>query len=154
MAVHEPDEIQAHLQEVRARRAQMRESLTAVLDALAVPLGRPDVWRERARTALAELAHDFADHVAMAERPDGMFGVLLEDYPRLTGPVETLLAEHASLGEDLSGALATLDRGGPVEDLPALREELTALVGRFVRHRQRGSDLLWEAYAVDIGGQG
>ncbi|WP_289017833.1 hemerythrin domain-containing protein [uncultured Ornithinimicrobium sp.] len=154
MAVHGAEEIQSHLQEVRARRAQMRESLTAVLDALAVPLGRPDVWRERARTALAELAHDFADHVDMAERPDGMFGVLLQDYPRLTGPVETLLGEHASLSEDLSAALATLDRDGPVEDLPALREELTALVGRFVRHRQRGSDLLWEAYAVDIGGQG
>jgi len=26
------------------------------------------------------------------------------------------------------------------------------LLGRLVRHRQRGSDLLYEAWAVDIGG--
>ena len=29
---------------------------------------------------------------------------------------------------------------------------MTRLLGRLVRHRQRGSDLLYEAWAVDIGG--
>ena len=30
----------------------------------------------------------------------------------------------------------------------------TELVGRVVRHRQRGADLIYEAYEVDIGGSG
>ena len=33
-----------------------------------------------------------------------------------------------------------------------VRDDVTRLLGRLVRHRQRGSDLLYEAWAVDIGG--
>jgi hypothetical protein len=29
----------------------------------------------------------------------------------------------------------------------------TALLGRLLRHRQRGSDLVYEAYQIDIGGE-
>ena len=39
-------------------------------------------------------------------------------------------------------------------DLPAFREELTTLMGRLRRHRQAGSDLIYEAYDVDLGGSG
>jgi hypothetical protein len=27
-------------------------------------------------------------------------------------------------------------------------------MGQLVRHRQKGADLVWEAYDVDLGGQG
>ena len=33
-----------------------------------------------------------------------------------------------------------------------LRVELTALLAALARHRQRGADLVYEAYAVDLGG--
>ncbi|MDQ1458785.1 MAG: hypothetical protein QOI08_269, partial [Actinomycetota bacterium] len=33
-----------------------------------------------------------------------------------------------------------------------LRVELTALLAALARHRQRGADLVFEAYAVDLGG--
>ncbi len=33
-----------------------------------------------------------------------------------------------------------------------LRVELTALLAALARHRQRGADLIYEAYAVDLGG--
>ncbi|HSP59594.1 MAG TPA: hypothetical protein VLO09_00910 [Ornithinimicrobium sp.] len=153
MAAHGPEELEVYLQEVRARRAEMRESLTAVLDALAVPLGRTDVWPDRVRAALIELAHDFEDHIGVTERPDGMFGDVLDGQPRLVRSVEMLLAEHAPLREDIEGSLALLEPGAAV-DLADVRERVTGLVGRLVRHRQRGSDLIYEAYAVDIGGQG
>ena len=39
-------------------------------------------------------------------------------------------------------------------DLAGHREAATRLLDRLVRHRQRGSDLIYEAYAVDIGGSG
>jgi hypothetical protein len=35
----------------------------------------------------------------------------------------------------------------------SVRDLGTALLGRLVRHRQRGSDLVFEAYEVDIGGE-
>ena len=41
-----------------------------------------------------------------------------------------------------------------VEDLThsGERVELTALLAALARHRQRGADLVYEAYAVDLGG--
>jgi hypothetical protein len=35
----------------------------------------------------------------------------------------------------------------------AVRDLGMALLASLVRHRQRGSDLVYEAYAVDIGGE-
>ncbi|MFK5633734.1 MULTISPECIES: hemerythrin domain-containing protein [unclassified Ornithinimicrobium] len=153
MVAPQVEDFETYIQTVRARRAEMRESLAAVDDALAVPLGKPLVWRERVRAALAELAHDFEDHIGLTECTDGLFSAILDGHPRLVRSVETLLAEHSALREDIAGCLAILDRGDAIADLPAFREELTALVGQLVRHRQRGSDLIYEAYAVDIGGQ-
>jgi hypothetical protein len=45
-------------------------------------------------------------------------------------------------GEVASGAWP-LDRA---------RDDLQRLIGAVVRHRQKGADLVWEAYNVDIGG--
>jgi hypothetical protein len=47
-----------------------------------------------------------------------------------------------------------LEHGGTIGDLPAFREEVTTLMGQLVRHRQKGADLVYEAYDVDLGGSG
>ena len=39
------------------------------------------------------------------------------------------------------------------EDVDGVRRLGTALLGLLVRHRQRGSDLVYEAYELDIGGE-
>jgi len=57
----------------------------------------------------------------------------------ISGQVDTLLARVAT-----SDVISDVDR---VRDLG------TALLGRLVRHRQRGSDLVYEAYQFDIGGE-
>ena len=41
------------------------------------------------------------------------------------------------------------DYDGWVDDL---RTELTALLAALAKHRQRGADLVYEAFDVDIGG--
>jgi len=40
------------------------------------------------------------------------------------------------------------------EAVAAHREAATKMVGMLIRHRQRGSDLTYQAYQVDIGGMG
>ena len=40
-----------------------------------------------------------------------------------------------------------------IEEVDRVRGLGTALLGRLVRHRQRGSDLVFEAYEFDIGGE-
>jgi hypothetical protein len=147
-------ELTAFLDQVRARRAELHESLSAVDLALESAIGRGGAWRERVHAALAELAHDFSDHVEITERPGGIYDRIQAFAPRLGTAIDRLRAEHRDLAEAIGGYLAVLEHGGTVADLPAFREELTTLVRRVRRHRQAGGDLVYQAYEVDLGGSG
>ena len=121
-------EITAYLEEVRAHRGELGEAMRALDDALAMPLGLGQLWRRRVRAALTELAHDLDDHVSLTEAPGGLYADLRTRSPRLASGVEAQLADHIHFVTEV-GRLNLL-----------------------ARHRQRGSDLIYEAYAVDIGG--
>ena len=147
-------ELTAYLDQVRRRRAELHESLSAVDLALESAIGSGSAWRERVRAALAELAHDFSDHVEVTERPGGIYDRIRTSAPRLQPAIDRLRAEHRDFAGAIDGFLAVLEHGGTVADLPAFREEVTILVGRLRRHRQVGGDLVYEAYEVDLGGSG
>jgi hypothetical protein len=144
----------AYMERMRAHRAELRDSVAAVDDALASPIARGGAWRERVRAALAELSHDFRDHVELTEGPGGIYEGVRSSSPRLIAAVDRLTGEHVRYAEAIRGYLAVLEHGGTIGDLPAFREEVTTLMGELVRHRQKGGDLVYEAYAVDLGGQG
>ena len=148
------DELARYFERVRAHRAELRDSVAAVDFALESPIARGGMWRERVRAAMAELAHDFQDHIELTESPGGIYDRAKRSAPRLAGTVDRLLAEHRDLREAIAGYLAVLEHGGTTADLPVFREELTTLMGRLVRHRQKGGDLVYEAYDVDLGGSG
>jgi hypothetical protein len=139
------------LQGIRRRRAELRDSLSALESALAAPApGRLAQWTERVCAALMELSADFRVHVVIAEAPDGIYARAMRSAPRVAKAVERLATEHIELTarmEQLLDALAA-PSATTAEDV---RDDLTHLLGRLVRHRQRGSDLLYEAWAVDIG---
>ncbi|MGW5241210.1 hemerythrin domain-containing protein [Monashia sp. NPDC004114] len=148
------EQLARHIERVRAHRAELRESVAAVDFALESPIARGGMWRERVRAAMAELHHDFQDHIDLTESPGGIYDRAKRSAPRLSGKIDRLLAEHRELHEAIGGYLAVLEHGGTTADLPAFREELTTLMGRLVRHRQQGGDLVYEAYDVDLGGSG
>jgi hypothetical protein len=114
------------------------------------PPDRTAHWAGRVNAALLELSGDFRAHVAITEGPDGLYHDLLRTAPRLTGPVELLAHDHVLVNQSLEGLLALLDV--PSVDVEKVRRLGTALLGMVVRHRQRGADLVYEAYEVDIGG--
>lgn len=147
-------DLAAYLEKVRAARAELRESVAAVDEALASPIARGGAWRERVRAALAELEHDFRDHITLTEGPGGLYERVRSTDPRLATKLDRLTNEHVRYAQAIGGYLAVLEHGGTMADLPVFREEVTALMGQLVRHRQTGSDLVYEAYAVDIGGSG
>ena len=65
------------------------------------------------------------------------------------------LGEHAEALAEVDRLLAQRDEGMHDDaEVEAHREACIRLLGRLVRHRQRTSDLIYEAYAVDIGGSG
>ena len=151
-AVQTAADLLLHLERIRLRRSELRDSVTAVGLALDAPTRSGGRWRERVRAALAELAHDFEDHVALTEGPGGLYERLRLADPRLSGRLDRLTAEHRPLREAIHGFLLVVEHGGTLADLPVFREELTVLVDRLVRHRRKGGDLVHEAYDVDLGG--
>lgn len=155
------------LTELRRHRAELLESITALEQALAAPVpGRQMHWAERVSAALLELSGDFRDHVGLTEGPTGLYTNVIRSSPRLTFAVDRLTREH----ETLTGLIAELitlvgkadgsfAQADPMINDPALgdpdevREHGNKLLAVLIRHRQRGADLVYEAYSLDIGGQ-
>ena len=145
----------AYLDRVQAQRAELGESMAALQAALDHPAGLGSSWRGRVRAALTELAHDLRDHVELTESGGGFYDDILTKAPRLSHAVEEQKAEHAALLAEVERLLDERDEGMPGADaVAAHREAATRLLGQLVRHRQRGSDLTYEAYEVDLGGMG
>ena len=143
----------AELDAVRVRRAELRETLTQLEQALASPaVSRGVVWGEAVHRTLVTLADDFGAHVEVTEGPGGLHQSILAGDLRLANGVHALGAEHAVMAEEIAALVA--DSAAPVADADVveLRERATRLLGHLVRHRQRGADLIFEAYHADIGG--
>lgn len=147
-------DLKTYMERVLAHRAQLRESAAAVDEALAHPIAREADWRERVRAALAELDHDFSGHVELTEGPGGLYDRIIAAAPRLSTSVDRLRDEHGQFSERIDGFISALEDGQAATDVKSLREDVTALIGQLVRHRQKGADLIYEAYEVDLGGSG
>lgn len=143
------------LERARRHRAELRESVDALEAALAAPIpGRAATWVERVHAATAELTADFREHVSVTEGRQGLYAAVLATEPRLAPAVQRLVEEHVTLRFEIDGMLAALEGAGAQAPAVELRERGTRLLGELVRHRQRGADLVYEAYEVDIGGSG
>jgi hypothetical protein len=141
----------------RARRAQLLAAISAVERALAVP-ARDPTWATRVEAGIDRLAEAFDAHVVATEGADGMYAEILRHAPRLSFAVGQLVVEHddartsiAALGK-LVGDLSGSTPEAPAELPERIREDGTQLLASLVRHRQRGADLVFEAYEQDIGG--
>ena len=144
----------AFLEELRRRRAELRESMGALEDALAAPAtGDALRWAQRVHVALVELLGDFREHIDVTEGPNGLYRDVLAHSPRLSNAMSDLTREHALIGHEVEGLIARVTDSGVGEDVDRVRDVGTALLGRLVRHRQRGADLVFEAYEFDIGGE-
>lgn len=171
------------LSTVRARRVRLRRSSQELEAALAAPLvQRPAEWLARIVPATAAVREAFGAHISITEARDGLFDQVRGDAPRLDPLLRRLIREHTEIADRLDGAELVLHeavlheavageqatshsakseaaRSEPPEreagesDLDRVREHLTETLAALSRHRQRGSDLLYQAYHVDLGGE-
>jgi hypothetical protein len=151
---HEPAPTPA-LEAAARRRRELRDALVAFEDAISSPIRDREAWRAEAVAGLSTLTHAFEDHVAETEAPGGLYDEMSETAPHLGAKARRLREEHPQIAAALAGAAGRL--AGPLESEAAVdevRDDLQRVMGRIVRHRQHGADLVWEAYAIDIGNAG
>ena len=145
---------QTFLKDLRRRRAELRESMSALEDALAAPAtAHHERWVQRTHVALVELSGDFREHIDITEGSNGLYRDLLKTSPRLSDAVASLTREHVLISGQIDHLLARVTAPDVDEEVDRVRDLGTALLGRLVRHRQRGSDLVFDAYDFDIGGE-
>ena len=144
------------LAEVGKRRAGLRRTMTAVEEAASAALtGRPGEWRAELALHVHDLRDALASHVSGTEGPGGLWEQIRTDAPRLNGQLHRLGREHQALTagvEALDQDLADAEEDEP--RLASARERATSLLAQLTRHRQRGADLIYEAYERDVGGNG
>jgi hypothetical protein len=150
------DELTSALSEARLRRKTLHDSLVHLEEKISSPAaGRIPDWTAAVLKGMTEVRDAFAQHVIVTEKPDGLYDEILERAPRLAGNVRRLREEHPEIvtaTDELIGKLEQIEIGSEGWPLDRARDDLQRFIGSVIRHRQRGADLVWEAYNVDIGG--
>jgi hypothetical protein len=125
------------IERIRRRRAELRNA-------------EDHLWWAKVSHATAELAARFHEHVDDTEREGGLYEEIAAAAPRLSAHLDRLRREH----EVIAQAIRILrDGAAPVDpvQVTARREQILEVLSLLARHRFNGSDLLYEAYQVDIG---
>jgi hypothetical protein len=144
------------LDEVRARRASLRKAMEAVAASAEAPLaGRTTDWAAQLVGDLTRLSAAWERHITITEAEGGLFGQIRTDAPELDPLLQQLNREHDKLRDTVGSLCSALTAaGGDEAMLTQLREQVTVLISDLIRHRQRGADLVYRAYEVDLGGGG
>jgi hypothetical protein len=109
-------------------------------------------WPDRIESGLTAVRDGLDAHIVEVEGPNGILVDITGVAPRLSAAARQLEDEHVELVAALERTEAALRaaRANGAEAHAVLRRRVTSLLGRLTLHRQHGSDLVYEAYNVDI----
>jgi len=130
---------------------EYRDALGAAMHSLETTVARPasaPAWSAALDASLTRLRAAVEAHVRTVEGPDGLLEEILGIAPRLAHETTAMETEHVAILRTLARAEDALNRGAGARDV---RRAVMALLGSLAAHRQRGSDLVYEAYSVDLG---
>ena len=148
-------ELTPTLAETARRRADLHHALVGVERAISSPaVPREGAWTKDVAIELRDLREALTEHIEVTEREGGLYEEICQRAPRLSNKIDELRDEHPEIRDAASALIDRLDTDGVGERWARAdaRDELQRLLGRVVRHRQLGADLVWEAYNLDIGG--
>jgi hypothetical protein len=150
------DPITPALSEAKARRATLHDTLVHLELAISSPAsGRIEEWTSLVTKDLVSVRDAFDQHIIVTEKPGGLYEEIITRAPRLDGTVQRLRDEHPDISERIREQIERMESvpvGSDEWPLEKARDDLQRFIGTVIRHRQKGADLVWEAYNVDIGG--
>jgi len=128
----------------RLKRKSLGEAMRALEASIsgAAPLAG---WTQAVRDSVRDLREAFHEHIVVTEGPQGLLAEIVDLSPRLSGEAGLIKEEHQALEESLRGLESSLG-----DEPEAVRRKATIVLGRLTLHRQRGADIVYEAYNVDI----
>ena len=136
------------LKDAAERRIELKQAVSQVETAAASPSGEPG-WRPNLITELENLRSALHQHVEEVEADGGLLAELADIAPRLVNQIAHVRDEHPGLCDQVDRAIGQATGGAPVEEL---RRDVLDTLSAIARHRQKGADLVYEGYEVDIGG--
>lgn len=142
------------LDAVRTRREALYEAVVGLEDALATPVGDGKKWRLRVAMAVDHATIRIEEHAKQTEAKGGFLDKVLQEVPRLQRKVNQLKVDHERLEKEVDAlrlAISLIDDEKVPQEAVNVRNQAIELLGQMTRHRQRGADLIYEAYHVDIG---
>ena len=148
-----PEETDA-LRAARRQRRGVRAALVT-LESAAASSARDPSWSSVLSERMRALREAFAHHVSVTEGESGLFEETLERAPRLARRTKLLRDDHVAITAAIAGTIEAIEAAlDPLDDetIVAIRASVTDVMGRITRHRQRGADLVHEAYSIDIEG--
>jgi hypothetical protein len=144
------------LQEAAKRRQTLHEALVGLEFAISSPAaGRIPDWTNLVTKEVTAVRDAWDQHVDTTEKPGGLYEEIVGISPRLSGTIDRLRDEHPDITHAVGQMLSRLEQveiGGLPWPLDDARDDLQRFIGKVIRHRQKGADLVWEAYNLDIGG--
>jgi hypothetical protein len=135
----------------RQNRRGVRQASAGLEEALARPARQdPKVWSADTADCLRLLSEAFEMHVHHSEGPEGLLAEIVAAAPRLANPVELIKRDHRVILADIRNLEATAAGNEDVGKIAGIRDGALRLLQAIAAHRQRGADLIYEAYSVDI----
>ncbi|MDH3729924.1 MAG: hypothetical protein OES13_02190 [Acidimicrobiia bacterium] len=110
-----------------------------------------DIWLKQVDEDLEDLSQALIEHIDVTESDNGLLSQIIEDAPRLVPDVDVVLADHAEICEAVDLAKDTISHARS-DNVSDVRTAALDVLARLYAHRQRGADLVYDAYNVDIGG--
>lgn len=143
--------VPSSVEQVRHRRHSLSGAMMELERVVSAPSGA-EGWYDSVAKALVDLRIALDEHIAVTEGEEGLLAEILDLAPRFASEVGLIRAEHEGLIEALERAVLTVE--GAIEigsdDPDPIRRRVMTVLGRLSLHRQRGADLVYDAYNVDI----
>jgi hypothetical protein len=137
----------ARREELAQRPEHLRAAAATLHAALAVRADDERDRRERLASALTEAHLRVAAHNEEAEGPVGLLSQVMHDAAWLAPRVHAVAQEHDRLLADCERLCTTGQTG---ESLTELERTVRTMAARIEEHRHHGTELLMDAYGLDV----
>ena len=135
------------LAKARENRSSLREAIDNAEATLAASPGdHVHAWAADVDESLATLGRALEQHIVVTEAPGGLLEDMVAANPSLRERVSQTRDEHEQLRAQLGRIRASLT--GRSTDVVAARRHVAELLTELIHHRQRGADLVSDAYGI------